>query len=73
MTTTGHSDLPGGQGNVHADDVTGSGQKTATGHAESGPDENGIDLRIETRPVSPRTRASTSRAVAVRRPRPVTM
>ena len=43
MTASGHSDLPGGQGNAYADDVTGSGQKTATGHAETG-----IDPRIET-------------------------
>ena len=43
MTVTGHPNLPGGQGNAHVDDVTGSGQKTATGHAESG-----IDPRIET-------------------------
>ena len=45
MTASGHSDLPGGQGNAHADDVTGSGQTTATGHTESG-----IDPRIETGP-----------------------
>ena len=38
MTASGHSDFPGGQGNAYADDVTGSGQKTATG----------IDPRIET-------------------------
>ena len=43
MTTSGHSDLPGGQGNAYADDVTGRGQRTATGHSESG-----IDPRIET-------------------------
>ena len=43
MTASGHSDLPGGQGNAYADDVTGSGQKTTTGHTESG-----IDPRIET-------------------------
>ena len=43
MTTSGYSDLPGGQGNAFADGATGSGQKTATGHAESG-----IDPRIET-------------------------
>ena len=48
MTATGHSDLPGGQGNAYADDVIGSGQKTATGHAESSPGETGIDPRIET-------------------------
>ena len=34
---------PGERGNVHADNVIGSGQKTATG-----PGENGIDPRIET-------------------------
>ena len=43
MTASGHSDLPGGQGNAYADGVTGSGQLTATGHGEIG-----IDLRIET-------------------------
>ena len=43
VTTSCHSDLPGGQGNAFADDATGSGQKTTTGHAESG-----IDPRIET-------------------------
>ena len=48
MTATSHSDLPGGQGNVFADNVIGSGQKTATGHAESGHGETGIDPRIET-------------------------
>ena len=37
VTATGHSDLPGGQGNAYADDVISSGQKTATGHAESSP------------------------------------
>ena len=48
MTTSGHSDLPGGQGNAYADGVTGSGQKTATVHAESGHGVTGINLRIET-------------------------
>ena len=48
MTATGHRDFPGEQGNAYADDVTGSGQKTATGHEESGPGETGIDPRIET-------------------------
>ena len=48
MTASGHSDLPGGQGNAYADDVTGSGQNTATGHTESGHGETGIDPRIET-------------------------
>ena len=43
MTASSHSDLPGGQGNAYADDVTGSDQPTATGHAESS-----IDPRIET-------------------------
>ena len=43
MTASGHSELPGGQGNAHADDVTGSGQKTATGHTESGHGETGIE------------------------------
>ena len=48
MTATGHSDLPDELGNAHADDVTGSGPKNATGHTKSGPDETGIDPRIET-------------------------
>ena len=48
MTASGHSDLPGGQGNAFADGTTGSGQKTATGHAESGHGETGINPRIET-------------------------
>ena len=48
MTATGHSDLPAGQGKAHADNVISSGQKTATGHAESSPSETGIDPRIET-------------------------
>ena len=48
MTATGHRDLPGEQGNAYTDDVTGGGQKTATGHAESGPGETGINPRIET-------------------------
>ena len=48
MTASGHSDLPGGQGNAHADDVTGSGQMSATGHTESGHGETGFDPRIET-------------------------
>ena len=43
MTASGHSDLPGGQGNAYADGVTGSGQLTSTGHGETG-----IDPRIET-------------------------
>ena len=48
MTASGHSDLPGWQGNAHADDVTGSGQTTATGHTESGHGETSIEPRIET-------------------------
>ena len=43
MTASSHSNLSGRQGNAYADDVTGSGQLTATGHAESGHGENGID------------------------------
>ena len=43
-----HSDLPGRQGNAFADGATGSGQLTATGHAESGHSEAGINPRIET-------------------------
>ena len=50
VTASGHSDLLGGQGNAYADDVTGSGQKTATRHAESSHGETGIDPRIETGP-----------------------
>ena len=48
MTASGHRNLPGELGNAYADDVTGSGQKTATGHAESDLGETGIDTRIET-------------------------
>ena len=43
MTANGHGDLPGEQGNANAVDATGSGQKAATGHVESG-----IDPRIAT-------------------------
>ena len=43
MTASGHSDLPGRQGNAFADGATGSGQKTATGHGGTG-----INPRIET-------------------------
>ena len=48
MTASGHSDLPGGQGNAYADGATGSGQQTATVHAESGHGVTGIDPSIET-------------------------
>ena len=48
VTASGHSNLPGGRGNAYADDVTGSGQLTATSHAESGHGETGINARIET-------------------------
>ena len=37
VTASSHCDLPGELGNAYADDVTGSGQKTATGHSESDP------------------------------------
>ena len=70
MTATGHSNLPGGQGNAYADDVTGSGQKTATGHTESGPGETGIDPRIEIG--LSENESFHAATVAVRRPRPVT-
>ena len=43
VTANSHDDLPDQQGIANAVDVIGSGQKTATGHAESG-----IDLRIKT-------------------------
>ena len=43
LIARGHDDLPGEQGNANAADVIGSGQKTATGHAETG-----NDPRIET-------------------------
>ena len=39
MAASGHSDLPGGQGNAFTDGATGSGQLTAIGHAESGHSE----------------------------------
>ena len=66
MTASSHSDLPSGQGNAHADDVTGSGQKTAAGHTESGHGETGIDPRIEAGLSA--NESSTQRPVAVRRP-----
>ena len=44
MTASSHSNLPGEQGNAHAGDVTGSGQKTATGHTESGHCETGLSV-----------------------------
>ena len=43
VTASGQRDLPSELGNANADDGIGSGQKTATGHAETG-----IDPRIET-------------------------
>ena len=42
MTANGHDNLPGKQGIVNAVDTIGSGQKTATGHVESGLGETGI-------------------------------
>ena len=48
MTASGHAVLPGGQGNTYTPGATGSGQQTATGHAESGHGMTGIDPRIET-------------------------
>ena len=48
VTTNGRGDLHGEQGNANAVDTTGSGQKTATGHVESGLGETGIDPRIVT-------------------------
>ena len=43
VTASGHGELPGEQGNENTVDGIRSGQKKATGHAESG-----IDPRIET-------------------------
>ena len=43
VTANGHGELPGEQGIANAVNGIGSGQKTATGHVESG-----IDPRIET-------------------------
>ena len=48
VTANGHDDLPDEQGNANAVGATGSGQKTATGHIESGLGETGIDPRIVT-------------------------
>ena len=48
VTADGHDDLPGEQGIANAVDGTGGGQKTSTGHIESGLGETGIDPRIET-------------------------
>ena len=39
---------PAGRENAYADDATGSGQQTTTGHATSGHGVPGIDPRIET-------------------------
>ena len=36
-TASGHGDLPDEHGNANAPTETDSGQKTATGHAKSGP------------------------------------
>ena len=47
VTASSHRELPGEWGKAHAVDVTGSSQKTATVHTESGPGETGIDPRIE--------------------------
>ena len=41
-TASGHREPPDERGNAHADDAIGSGQKTATGHAESGLGETGF-------------------------------
>ena len=48
VTANGHRDLPGELGNEYADDVIGSGQKTATSHVESDLSETSIDPRIKT-------------------------
>ena len=42
VTANGHGDLPGEQGNANAVGATGSDQKTATGHVESGLGETGL-------------------------------
>ena len=47
VTANGHDELPGEQGIANAVDGFGSGQKTATGHVESGLSETGINPRIE--------------------------
>ena len=47
MTASCHADLPGRQGNAYADGATGSGQQTATGHAESGHGVTGIEKRAK--------------------------
>ena len=65
MTASGHSDLPGGQGNAYADGVTGSGQKTADVHAESGHGVTGIDPRIETGHVETESGSSQTTATAL--------
>ena len=68
MTANGHSDLLCEQGNANAVDATGSGQKTATGHVESGLGETGIDPRIViVLPESESERDATSHAVTARR------
>ena len=47
-TASGHTDLPGGQGNAYADGATGSDQQTTTSHAKSCHGVTGIDPRIKT-------------------------
>ena len=70
MTANGHRDLPGEQRNAYADNVTGSGQKTATGQAESNPGlpenesarvESGSGQKAATRPHTGRDRLRCSR------------
>ena len=70
MTANSLDDLPGEQGIANAVDGIGSGQKTATGHIESGLGETGIYPRIG--PVSPRAKANTTGSGVVRRPRLIT-
>ena len=48
MTVSGHGNLPDEQGIANAPAETGSGQKTATGHAESDPDGIGSGPKTET-------------------------
>ena len=48
VAANGQDDLPGEQGITNAVDEIGSGQKTTTGHIESGLDETGINPKIET-------------------------
>ena len=68
MTANGHGDLPGEQGNSNAVGATGSGQKTATGHVESGLGETGLpESESERNATGSGPKTSTGHVVTARR------